>query len=65
MVGGDVVDGVGCGFRGVELHRVHLNAVDECLDAQVEVLLRVIAACVRSPFVWDQFPWLQWVFIQL
>ena len=40
MVGGDVVDGVGCGLAGVDLHGAHCGAVDEGLDAEVEVGLR-------------------------
>ncbi len=39
LVGGDVVDGVGCGFRGADLHRAHFNVVDVGLDAEVEVCL--------------------------
>ena len=36
-VGDDVVDGVGGGLCGIDLHRAHLRAVDECRDAEVEV----------------------------
>ena len=40
MVGGDVVDVVGGGLGGVDLYRRHGDAVDEGLDAEVEVGLR-------------------------
>ena len=37
MVGRDVLNGVGGGFRGVELNGVYRFAVDEGVDAEVEV----------------------------
>ena len=40
MVGGDVIYCVGCGCAGVDLNGVHLDAVDVCGDAEVEILLR-------------------------
>jgi hypothetical protein len=36
LVGGDVVDGVGCHGAGVYLNRVHGRAVDVGCDAEVE-----------------------------
>ena len=38
--GGDVGDGVGCHGARVDLHRVHLSAVDVGRDAEIEVGLR-------------------------
>lgn len=40
MVGGDVVNGVGCRCTRVDLHGARLDAVDVGLDAEVEVGLR-------------------------
>jgi hypothetical protein len=40
LIGGDVVDGVGCGLGRVDLDGVHGRAVDVGGDAEVEVGLR-------------------------
>ena len=40
MVGGDVVDGVGCHFRGVEDDVAYEGAAEEGFDAEVGVGLR-------------------------
>jgi len=43
-VGDDVVDGVGGGLGGVDLHRIHWRAVDVGRDAEVEVGLQTTRA---------------------
>jgi hypothetical protein len=37
-VGGDVVDGVGCGRAGVDLHGACFDLVDVGRDAEVELM---------------------------
>jgi hypothetical protein len=40
LVGGDVIDGVGCDLGRVDLYGAHFSAIDVCRDAEVEVSLR-------------------------
>ena len=57
MVGGDVLNSVGCCGARVDLHWAHISAVDVCGDPEVEGRLRAgdrgAEVVVRVPYLDD------------